>query len=310
MSAHRSIRESVLRVAILTAAWLFALPALADEPGAQRHLELRVVGPDGKAVAEAAVQMRMNPVITAEQVERGKLVKKQGGECATDADGVLAVKLPDKLTLLQIFNTTPGYGQACASWQGDQLQTFPAKFTAELDAGWSVGGIVVDSDGNPVKGAKVHPSIEFKKPPSDQTQLAIGTTLTTDAAGKWHFDSVPLSMGDVSVEIAHTSFRPSAVRLARGEFGIDRGGDAAGKIVMDRGLTITGRVTDESGNPLAGAVILSRFINDKRETKTGEDGVYHLSGCVSGAARIVVWAKGKATDMKDVTAAADMQPVN
>jgi protocatechuate 3,4-dioxygenase beta subunit len=311
VSAHRSIGASVLGAAILAAAWLFAVPVVADDQGAQRRdFELRVVGPDGKAVAEAAVQIRMSPAMTAEQVERGKLVKKQPGECAADADGVLAVKLPDKLTLLQVFITTPGYGPYCARWQGDQLESLPAKLTAELDAGWSVGGIVVDSDGNPAKGAKVHPSIEFKKPPSDQTQLAIGTALTTDAAGKWHFDSVPLSMGDLSVEITHTSFRPSAVRLARGEFGIERSGEPTGKILMDRGLMITGRVTDETGNPVAGAVILSRFINDKRETKTGEDGLYHLSGCVSGAARIVVWAKGKATDMKDVTAAADMQPVD
>jgi uncharacterized GH25 family protein len=311
MSAHRSIRASILRVAF-TAAGVLALSAAADEPTAQQlDFELHVVGPDGKAVPEAAVQMRMTPAITAEQVARGKLVKKQGGECTTDSDGVLVVRLPDALKSLAVFITTPGYGPYCARWQSEEsLRRLPNRFTAELEGGWSVAGIVVDSEGKPVAGAKIRPSIEFKKPPDDMSQLGVGSTLTSDAEGRFRFDSVPLSTQELGVEIAHADFRPQGNHLARSEFGLEKGQQPAGTIVLDRGLTITGRVTDEAGNPIIGALLRTRFLNDTREAKTGEDGVYRLSGCTAGNARLVVWAKDKAMDFQQIVVSANMEQVD
>ena len=46
---------------------------------------------------------------------------------------------------------------------------------------------------------KVRPSIEFKKRPGETQQIGSGARLKTDAAGKWRFDSVPVSMGEVYV---------------------------------------------------------------------------------------------------------------
>jgi protocatechuate 3,4-dioxygenase beta subunit/uncharacterized GH25 family protein len=312
MPAHRSISAPVFAAVALTAALLCALPTVADEPGAQpRDFELHVVGPDGKAVSEAAVQVRMNPAITAEQVQRGKLVKKQGGECATDASGVLVVRLPNELRSFAVFITTPGFGPYCARWQSEEaLGRLPARFTAELEEGWSVAGTIVDSDGKPVAGAKLRPSIEFKKPPDDTSQLGVGSTISSDAEGKFRFDSVPLSKQELGVEFSHADFKPQVNHLKRGEFGIARDQQPAGTIVLDRGLTIAGRVTDEEGAPIAGAVLRTRFLNDTREAKTGEDGVYHLSGCTVGNARLVVWAKDKAMDFQQIAVSASMEPVD
>ena len=63
---------------------------------------------------------------------------------------------------------------------------------------------------------------------------------------------------------------------------------------------MTGKVTDEAGKPIAGALVRTKFLNDIREAKTGADGVYRLAGCEPRAARIVVSAKGRATDMKEL----------
>ncbi len=73
---------------------------------------------------------------------------------------------------------------------------------------------------------------------------------------------------------------------------------------------MTGKVTDEAGKPIAGALIRTKFLNDIREARTGQDGVYHLAGCEPRAARIVVSAKGRAIDMKELPIQADMGPVN
>ncbi len=82
------------------------------------------------------------------------------------------------------------------------------------------------------------------------------------------------------------------------------------QVVLDRGLTVTGRVTDEAGAPIAGALIRTKFQNDIREARTGADGIYKLVGCEPRSAKIVVSAKGRATDMKELNIAEAMDPVD
>jgi hypothetical protein len=173
-----------------------------------------------------------------------------------------------------------------------------------------VGGIVVDGEGKPVEGVQIGPSIEFKKRPGDVRLRQGGSRLKTDAAGKWRFDSVPVSMGEVFVEINHPGFRPVRRPLTRGEFGIERGGAPAARVVLDRGAMVTGTVTDEAGKPIVGALVRTKFLNDIRAATTGKDGIYRLLGCEPRAARIVVSAQSWATDMKELNIDSDMGPVD
>ena len=285
----------------------------ASQTKQSEEFELRVVGTGGKPVPEALVELRTNQVPTAEQIRHGKLVKRgpYGAFVATDAEGRLAVKLPGAPAYFDAFITIPGYGPYWAGWSSEShAQPIPSHFTAELEAGWSVGGIIVDSDGKPIEGVTISPGIEYKKRPGDSRQMRGGTNQKTDAGGKWHFDSVPVSMSEVFVEINHPGFRPIRRPLTRAEFGIERGREPVAKVVLDRGLTVTGRVTDEAGKPIAGARVRTKFLNDIREATTGSDGVYRLAGCEPRTARIVVSAKGRATDMKELSIDSEMGPVD
>ena len=233
-----------------------------------------------------------------------------GTFAATDGAGRLTVELPRTPASLDVDITTPGFGPYLVCWSSESRpEPIPARFTAELEAGWSVGGVIVDTDGQPVKGAKIHPGIEFKKRPGDRGQMGVGTELQTDAAGKWRFDSVPVSINEISVNIDHPAFRPVLRQMTRGAFGIETGRDP-GKVILDRGLTVVGRVSDEAGKPVVGALVRTKFTNDIREAKTGADGVYRLAGCVPRAVRIVVSAKGRATDMKELNIEPTMGPVD
>ncbi len=286
-----------------------------DEPIAKgdQTFELSVVGPDGKPVPEALVEIRTTPVPTAEQIRQGKFLRSGsiGAFVKTDADGRLVVKLARMPVSFDVNITTPGFGPYWASWSSkNHDQSVPSRFTAQLEAGWPVGGIIVDPDGKPIKGVEVGVSIEFKKRPGDLQQLGVGTDLKTDAAGEWRFDSVPASMGEVFVEINRVGYRPVRRPLTRAEFGIERDREPVAKIVLDRGLTVSGRVTDEAGKPIAGALVRTKFLNDIREAKSGDDGVYRLAGCEPRAARIVVSAKGRATDLKELTIEPEMGPVD
>ena len=228
---------------------------------------------------------------------------------AADGQGRLAVERPQ--SQFDVFIQTPGYGPYWAGWSsGSHAEPIPPRFTAELEAAWSVGGVIVDADGKPVQGVTIQPSIEFKKRPGATSQLASGASVQTDAAGRWRFDSVPVSMADVFVEVNHPGSMPIRRPLTRGEFGIERGREPTSKIVLERGLTVTGKVIDEAGKPIAGALVRTKFLNDIREARTGPDGVYKLLGCEPRAARVVVSAKGRATDMKELNIEPGMGPVD
>ena len=271
------------------------------------------MGPNGRPVPEALVQIRTSPHPTANDVRRGTFVKDStyGSFAKTDAEGRLAVLRPAAPERFNVDVTTPGYGPYWAGWSSYEHDgTIPAHFIVELEAGWSVGGIIVDDTGKPVEGVRIRPSIEYKKPPGVTKQFGVGTNLKTDAAGKWRFDSVPVSMNEVYVEIDHPAFKPLRRPLPRDGFGLEPGQEATAKITLERGLTVVGKVTDEAGNPIAEALVRTKFFNDVREATTGPDGTYKLVGCEPRSTRIVVSAKGRATDMKELNVEPGMDPVD
>ena len=291
------------------------LPAARGQEPAQKlkAFELKVVGPAGTPIAGAEIELRSNPSPTAEQIQKGKFVRQQpyGTFATTDAEGVLVLSLPEALAQFDLYITIPGYGPYWAGWssEGDAV-SIPARLTAELEAGWSVGGIIVDDGGKPVADATVRPSVHFKKRPGESRPIGSGGQAKTDAAGRWRFDSVPASLREVFVETNAPGFMPLRRTLTRGEFGVEPSREPVAKIVLDRGLSVTGKVTDELGKPIAGVLVRTKFTNDLREARTGSDGVYQLVGCETRTAKIVVSAPGRATDMKELPLEPAMGPVD
>ena len=290
--------------------------ASTDEDPAEegKEFELRVVGPGGKSIPDAEVELRISPQPTADQILKGKFVRPgpYGAIVATDGDGRLVVKLPPAPKSFDVFITIPGYGPYWAGWTSEShAQPIPPLLTAELEAAWSVGGIIVDRDGKPVEGVQIRPSIEFKKRPGLTRQLAIGTRLKTDAAGKWHFDSVPVSMAEVYVEHRSPELQAGPPQIVaqglwhRPRSGTDQPGCPGSRPDSDGQ---SHRRVRENRSP--GHSVRTKFVNDIREARTGPDGVYRLAGCEPRAARIVVSAKGRATDMKELNIEPGMGPVD
>jgi beta-lactamase regulating signal transducer with metallopeptidase domain len=285
-----------------------AAKAVGDET-----FELLVVNPDGKPVSKALIELRISPKPTAENVKVGEFVReaRYGNFAKTDANGRLVFDMPKKPTRFNISIKMPDFAPYWAEWRlNDTSQKIPSTFTAELDRAWRVGLIVVDEKGKPVKGASVRPSIKYKKRPGDFDALHTGSRKKTDENGKWSFASVPVSKKEVWVEIGHEGFMPNRRQLTREEFAIKPGEQPSARVTLKRGLTVTGTVIDEEGKPIAGALVRTKFFNDIREAKTNESGVYKLLGCEPRVAKIVVSAKGKAIDMKQLQINAEMDPVD
>ena len=85
------------------------------------------------------------------------------------------------------------------------------------------------------------------------------------------------------------------------------------KSLPDRGLVLNGTVTDEAGKPIAGAVVRAISAPRHQQGALRENGRrrhLHIARLLASRRTIVVSAKGRATDMKEVTVASDMGPVN
>ncbi len=279
-------------------------------PKPTQKFELHVVGPDGKAVPHAEVEIRAKPLPA---ITRGELLErdKYGLSVKADVEGRLLVEIPAKPNWFKVRIEEPGYGPYWASWDSERhSMSIPAKFTAELEDAWTVGGVVVDSDGNPIPGVSVDPSIEPKQRPGSFGAISGGKPQTTDGNGRWSYSSVPSSISEVFVEIAHPDYKPNRRPLTRSEFGIEAGHEPKARITLKRGLEVTGTVSDELGQPILGALVRTKFLNDIREARTDERGVYRLVGCEPRMARIVVSAEGRATDMKELRLDQEMDPVD
>ncbi|HVS71299.1 MAG TPA: hypothetical protein VHQ47_08600 [Phycisphaerae bacterium] len=123
----------------------------------------------------------------------------------TAADGSLHLSLPaSAATGLWFQAQHPGFVTASTSWQpqksGDRP---PTDFTLRLSTGVNVGGKVLDTNGQPVPGAKVVLNISRHNRASDQYD-SFNDTLTTNAAGIWLARDVPDTFD--SADVACYSF--------------------------------------------------------------------------------------------------------
>ena len=271
-----------------------------------KTFEVHVVGPDGKPVPHAKVDVRSTPRLQGDQVRVGKYQRRAtyGVGITADADGRLVFTRPAGLKYLDFLLEMPGYAPYWTGWVPDvNSEPIPAELTIKLQSAWTVGSVVVDGDGQPIVGAEIWPVIEYAKGPGKTRQLVTGTHLRTDSNGRWSFDCAPDSVQAVQVEISKHDFMTLRTNLPRTKFGIKRGDKPAARVTLQAGLIVTGRVTDETGKPIAGAVVRTKFGNNVRKDVTSADGTYRVTGAEPGEARIVVSAKGRALEMKQVAIA-------
>ncbi|MCA9265602.1 MAG: carboxypeptidase regulatory-like domain-containing protein, partial [Planctomycetales bacterium] len=293
------------------------LNTLAENPGgrlsvSENEIGLHVVGLNGDPIPNVEVEIRAEPSSIAEQVLVGQWLRgsRYGAFTKTDEQGQLVIRLDKPPTRLGFSVKHPGYGPYWAGWDStNHAEALPKLFTMHLEEAWTVGGIVTDEQGMPVEGARIRPSINFKKRPGDREQLGIGIRVESQTDGSWRFACVPASLDALTIEVQHPDYQSIWSTLSRDVFEVAPGRSLS-KIELSKGLSVTGTVTDEAGAPIEGALIRTQFANDVRKATTDKGGAYILTGCQSKMARIVVSADGKALDMQEVRVDPDMQPVN
>jgi len=142
----------------------------------------------------------------------------------------------------------------------------PPEYTMKLEQGITIGGIVVDENGQPIAGAKIEvdgPGNDSALP--DNIQFGPDAGLQTDSDGRWSCNMLPKNPARMSLLLTHPDYADTTAP-------VQPEAAQAHRIVMKTGFTVSGVVRDGSGNPLPGAEVRDVRLNEERERTRTTDG--------------------------------------
>lgn len=310
------IREWFL-LAILVV--LFQSPQAAwTQPQANQvepeQIALRVIDPDGKAIAGAVVTIMLPGSWTKEDVLVGEFSQVAfiflSGK--TDAKGRFVVRRPkDAPSESPLFQVSkPGYVEVEKAERVSIYEVPPKQDSMEITLipPLSVSGVVVNEQGQPIPDVEIlrtdftlEESEEGKEPRRHAHRRR--TKGRTDEEGKWKFDDIATTFGACEIRLFHPEYVLQTEQILLSSVQERAPDSPVRTYVLKRGQSVTGRVTDERNRPIVGAQV--RFKADSyddvpRTTTTDEQGSYQLSGLTAGTYHAGIYAAEKALQQEQV----------
>jgi beta-lactamase regulating signal transducer with metallopeptidase domain/protocatechuate 3,4-dioxygenase beta subunit len=272
-----------------------------------RSLLLTVLDDQDHPISGAKVTVRIR------QVTRGPW-KVTRHKC--DESGRLQVDVPEETPHYYAIRVElPGYAPFWAEWEPrDGPDPIPQSYTARLDPGRLIGGIVQNEDGDPIPGVEVSPRFNLKMREERTYPLGASTDITTDAQGRWTYPSLPTDIRQLSISLKHADYLVTRATEPISKFALSPGEAPTGVLVMKRGLAITGRVTAEEGRPVTGAVV--RYHDSRNyggslpEAETDAEGSYRFSNARLSDTFLTASAEGWAPSLKRARIEPGMDPVD
>ena len=242
-----------------------------DDEAAQeeiRKMRIRVLDDKGDPLANATVGRSVWEI-----KHTGKFPHK---EYQTDERGEVDIEMPQQIRILRLWPSKPKYvGQFLNFAQGTHRngELIPDSYEFRLQPGKRLSGYVVDTNGDPIVGAKVDVSVAnngFRGPEGLNPKPKVNTWIAededaavTNELGEWEVLNAPTIRKPDDYEfkllITHAEF---AGDTQRGERQKEQGvttaqlRDGTAKIVLDRGLKIQGTVRGPSGEPITKGLVV------------------------------------------------------
>ncbi len=214
-----------------------------------------------------------------------------------------------------------GFAQEAAKKSGE---TEPA--TVGLAGEDTIGGVVVDEEGQPIAGAEVEIDVLPARGRFAKSVVPEGykepAPVKTEAQGRWQLHGVPMGVAPAGSGntldgkdtyqffVSHPEFLVRQFKSA-GEVPLEddasfRQGTA--KLVLKRGLVMRGTVRDEKGKPIPNATVQRNPTTEKHGDPvalTDAEGRYELKSALPGNLAVRISAKGHATLMQRIEMRAD-----
>ena len=206
-------------------------------------------------------------------------------ELSTDGSGNVAIPEPSEAAdrFANIFVSAEGHVPKCLSWGRRDA----AQYTMKLDRALSVGGVIINQQGQAVEDVKIRvqgPGVQDGASENIDFQTS---EVTSDAGGRWLCSYIPRDWSEIRFILTHPQYAVTLPIVRVGKVDLTKL-----VLVIDCGHTVTGRVLDIAGQPIAGATIkeLNNTGYRRQSTETDADGTFTV------AAGIGIWpsiAKGR-----------------
>jgi thiol-disulfide isomerase/thioredoxin len=275
----------------------------------------------GAAAQSKDGQMRLTVVDskTSQPLPDVKVRAWSGSGLVTDAAGTCSFPLPvpgKGRFFYRITLTKPGYVGKYITWsqaQNDKIADIPIEYTARLDKGVTIGGIVKNQKGEPVPGARV---IFSGMAPTNNLRERITAAANyhaerTDDDGRWQNSEVPADFREFTFRVIHPDYVPAV-------FGCQAGDETNSEIVvvpesnflagtaamiLTHGIEISGVVTDQSGKPVPGVTITRNheWRNPAAVLTSGDDGRFNITNLRHEDLFLTFQAQGLAAQTRQLT---------
>ena len=285
-------------IAVL-AACLIAQAAFAQ---GFKYLEVKVVDPDGKPMADVPVEID---------------ISNMKFPMPTDGEGMVSINVPDGVeNELTLRVHQPGYVALLARWsKGNKI---PEKFTFPLKKGSVIGGIVHDELGQPIAGVKVEAYVSDSL--DDDINAGKGELLpslrgeigVTDNEGRWLCDTAPDKDMQMQLHFSHPDYVDDGSYSFRGGTWEELLSHEK-IVVLEKGITLAGNVVDSKQQPVVGANIATgpdRYLSGRVVVSTDEKGEYRINNSKAGSMILTVSAHGFAPDLRTVSVSKEMPPAD
>ncbi len=270
---------------------------LAQVDSGFKFIEIKVVDPDGKPLADVEVDVNLD---------------NMQFPMPTDEEGLISLNVPSGgNSRLSVKVKHKDYVADVMSWRGGD--SIPEEHTIKLEKGIAIGGIVHDQDGNPVEGVKVIAAT--RQTTHGMTTIQTDDIATTDGEGRWQAQAKNEPTRQLLLRLTHEDYisRNSFSQLATW----DQLKTLDHIFSIEKGIELVGTVTDPDGEPIAGAIVFlgsSRYVNTEDKTRltreTDEQGKFHFGNVTPGATVTTVAAWGWAPSLRTVTASRDAGSVD
>ncbi len=313
---RRSLAGASFLACLLPSVWLAQAQSTQSTPSS----------PSTQSTQTNAPQMRLQ-VVDADSGQPVSGVKVRAWVRAepTDPTGVCVLPLPkpgSENFSYRITLSKDGYVGQYITWsktQQDRVEDMPTNFTAKLEKGVSIGGIVKNEKGEPVPGARV---ILSGPPPvgiGERVRSVVAPNYhaeRTDADGQWHFNEAPqnfeiLRFRVLEAEYVATTFAceggaaddAAIILLPKAEF---LAGRAA--MTLGHGIELAGRIVDMAGKPVAEATITRNheWRNPAAALLADTNGQFKIVNLKPGEIYLTIQARGLAAQTRLLALSNDM----
>lgn len=214
---------------------------------------------------------------------------------ATTRDGRAWIRVPSEVLFIDLTTRTEGFADTRLRWEPPLGHRIPTNYLLQLDQAVTLGGMVVDSEGQPVAGATVgiHQEQRASEIGGFESHEFGSITATTDEEGRWSRTRVASGVvARCRVSAAHPDHQPSeSVDLAAATEAEAALRQQRHVLHLTPARILKGIVVDEVGQGIEEARVVVTHPT-RRDVVTSADGEFEVSGAPIGNHWINVTAPG------------------